>query len=81
MHQIFIAPCVAREIKADEQVYSYRKIKDAILTNHLGVENKNNYSIASAERAFVFTENIRYKNILLIDNAVESISTINKTAG
>ncbi len=53
MYQIFIAPCVAREIKADEQVYSYRKIKDAILTNHLGIDNKNNYSIASAERAFL----------------------------
>ncbi len=51
--QIFIASCVAREIKADEQVYSYRKIKDVILTNHLGIENKNNYSIASAERAFL----------------------------
>ncbi len=51
--QIFIASYVTREIKADGQVYSYRKIKDAILTNHSGVDNKDNYSIASAERAFL----------------------------
>jgi len=51
--QIFIASYVTREIEADGQVYSYRKIKDAILTNHLGIENKDNYSIASAERAFL----------------------------
>ena len=51
--QIFIASYVTREIKADGQTYSYRKIKDAILTNHLGIDNKDNYSISSAERAFL----------------------------
>jgi len=51
--QIFIVSYVTREIKADGQTYAYRKIKDAILTNHLGIENKDNYSIASAERAFL----------------------------
>lgn len=51
--QIFIASCVAREIKADGQIYSYRKIKDAILTNNLGIEDKDNYSIALPERAFL----------------------------
>jgi len=51
--QIFIASHITREIKADGQTYAYRKIKDVILTNHLGIENKDNYSIASAERAFL----------------------------
>ncbi len=51
--QIFIASNLTREIKSDGQTYAYRKIKDAILTNHLGINNKDNYSIASAERAFL----------------------------
>ncbi len=51
--QIFIASYLTREIKANGQLYSYRKIKDAILTNHLGIDNKDNYSIASPERAFL----------------------------
>ncbi|RJR13797.1 hypothetical protein C4585_01430 [Candidatus Parcubacteria bacterium] len=51
--QIFVASSVTREITADGQVYAYRRIKDAILTNHLGIENKDNYSTASTERAFL----------------------------
>lgn len=51
--QIFAASYLTREITADGQTYSYRKIKDAILTNHAGVETKGNYFIASLERAFL----------------------------
>lgn len=51
--QIFVVSYISRELKVDGQVYSYRKVKDAILTNHLGVEHRENYSIASAERAFL----------------------------
>ena len=51
--QIFAASYLTREITADKQVYSYRKIKDSILTNNAGIERKNNYAIASAERAFL----------------------------
>lgn len=51
--QIFIASYLTREIFADEQKYSYRKIKDSILTNNAGIEYKDNYSIASPERAFL----------------------------
>lgn len=51
--QIFVASYITREIKADDQKYSYRKIKDTILTNNLGIGHKDNYSIASAERAFL----------------------------
>lgn len=51
--QIFAASYLTREITADNQIYSYRKIKDSILTNHAGVEKKDNYTIASAERAFL----------------------------
>ena len=51
--QIFAASYLTREIVADGQKYSYKKIKDTILTNHVGLEDKENYSIASLERAFL----------------------------
>ncbi|KKQ16956.1 MAG: hypothetical protein US31_C0024G0005 [Berkelbacteria bacterium GW2011_GWA1_36_9] len=52
-NQIFVASYVTREITADGQIYSYKQIKDAILTSQVGIENKDNYSIASSERAFL----------------------------
>ena len=51
--QIFVTSYLTREITADKQIYSYRKIKDSVLTNQAGIEKKNNYAIASAERAFL----------------------------
>jgi hypothetical protein len=51
--QIFVASYLSREIKADNQKYIYRKMKDEILLNPLGITNKNNYSIATKERAFL----------------------------
>lgn len=52
-NQIYIASYLTREIIADDQTYNYHKIKDSILTNHLGIDNRDNYFIASAERAFL----------------------------
>jgi predicted transcriptional regulator of viral defense system len=52
-NQIFVASYTTREITADGQAYSYKRIKDAILTNPAGIENKDNYSIATPERAFL----------------------------
>ena len=51
--QIFAASYLTREITADKQAYSYRKIKDAILTDDTGVEKRDNYAVASVERAFL----------------------------
>ena len=51
--QIFVASYVTREIIADSQTYSYKRIKDSILTSPAGVEVKDNYHIASPERAFL----------------------------
>lgn len=54
--QIFIASYLTREIKVDDQVFSYRKIKDEILTRTqppTGIEHKGTYSIAIPERAFL----------------------------
>ena len=51
--QIFVASYVTREIIADGQTYSYKRIKDSILTSPAGVEVKDSYHIASPERAFL----------------------------
>ena len=51
--RVFVASYITREITADGQAYSYKRIKDAILTNQAGIENKDTYSIASPERAFL----------------------------
>ena len=50
---IFIASYATREITADGQTYSYKRIKDAILTNNAGVEHGETYAISSPERAFL----------------------------
>jgi hypothetical protein len=51
--QIFVASYLTREIVVDGQQYSYRKIKDLILTNNAGIESKNNCVFATPERAFL----------------------------
>ena len=50
---IFVATYQAKEIVCDDQTYSFRKIKDDILTNNAGVEDKGNYFAATKERAFL----------------------------
>lgn len=51
--QIFVASYTTREILADGQAYSYKTIKESILTNSAGVETKDNCATASPERAFL----------------------------
>jgi len=51
--QIFVASYVSREVIADGQTYSYKRIRDSILTNRTGVEARGHYYIASPERAFL----------------------------
>lgn len=51
--QIFLASYLTREITIDNQVYTFRKIKDDVLANPLGIENKTETSIATRERAFL----------------------------
>lgn len=53
--QIFVASYLARDIVCDNQIYSYKKIKNSILTDHTGIRNNGNYSIATKERAFLDT--------------------------
>ena len=53
--KITVASYQTREIEVDEQAYSYKKIKDFVLTNSVGVEHKDETSIACPERAFLDT--------------------------
>jgi hypothetical protein len=53
--KITIASYQTREIIIDGQTYSYKKIKDFVLTNSVGVEHKSETSTASPERAFLDT--------------------------
>lgn len=50
---IFVASYLSRRIKVGSQEIFYRKIKDKILLNNLGIEEKNFCFIASKERAFL----------------------------
>ena len=53
--KITVASYQTREIVINGQAYSYKKIKDRILTDSAGIENKGESSIASPERAFLDT--------------------------
>lgn len=57
--QIFVASYQSRDIICDGQTYRFRTIKPTILTNSLGIEILQEYSIASAERAFL---DVVYRN-------------------
>jgi len=50
---ITVASYLSRDIIIDKQAYSYRKIKDALLTNSTGIWQTDNRAIASKERAFL----------------------------
>jgi hypothetical protein len=51
--QIFAVSYLTREIVCDSHIYVFRRIKDTILSNPLGIDIKEDYAIASKERAFL----------------------------
>jgi len=51
--QIFVASYQTKDITCDSQIYSFKRLKENILTNNAGIENRGNYSAASKERAFL----------------------------
>lgn len=53
--RIFVAAPWSVEKKIDGHTFVFRKLKDTILYNPRGIDNKRNYSIASPERAFLDT--------------------------
>ncbi|MFH1253549.1 MAG: hypothetical protein V1664_04440 [Candidatus Uhrbacteria bacterium] len=69
--QIFVASYVKREILCDKQKYSFRIIKKEILINPLGIDQSDEYSIATKERAFLDTvyrsKDYYFDNLSLLD--------------
>lgn len=51
--QIFVASYLSRAISVDSQIYEYRKLKYNLLINTTGIDIKDNYFIASPERALL----------------------------
>ena len=51
--QITVASYLTRTLDIDSQLYSYKKMKDTILTNSTGVVHANETSVATKERAFL----------------------------
>lgn len=60
-HAISVVSYLSREIVCDNQTYIFRKIKDEILIDLAGIEQKDNYFMASKERALLDTLYL-YKN-------------------
>ena len=52
-NRIFVASYLTREITIDDQLYSFRKIRNSLLTNSIGVELKDESSLATKERALL----------------------------
>ncbi len=50
---IFVAGPWPITKKIDKHTFTFRKLKDNVLYSPAGVKNENNYSIATAERAFL----------------------------
>ena len=50
---IFVATYQTKDIECDGQTYSFKKLKDTLLTDPTGVENRGNYFAATKERAFL----------------------------
>lgn len=52
---ITLASYLTRELTCDGTVYTFKKIKTDVLTNPYGIEQKDEYAIASVERAVLDT--------------------------
>lgn len=52
---IFVAGPYPMVKKIDGKIITFRKLKDVVLYNALGIKNEKNYSIATPERAFLDT--------------------------
>jgi len=68
---IFVVSYLTRKIKVGEQEIFYRKIKNEILLNDLGIEEENFCFVASRERAFLdaifLYKNYHFDNLRPLD--------------
>lgn len=58
-HQIFIASYLSRELVCDNHPLSFKKIKQSVLTDKTGIDQRDHYFIADKERAFLDTIYLR----------------------
>jgi hypothetical protein len=69
--RIFVVSYLSRKIFCDGQTYVFRHMKREILTNTLNIKRKDNYYIASKERAFLDTiylnKNYHFDNLSSIN--------------
>lgn len=69
--KIFVATYQTKELECDKQLYAFRKIKDDILTNTAGIENRGDYFAASKERAFLdvlyLNKDYHFDNLAALD--------------
>jgi len=69
--RIFVVSYLTREISCDGRKFIFRRIKNVTLANPLGMENKQNYAMASTERAFLDTlylnKNYHFDNLNPLD--------------
>ncbi len=52
---IFVASRWPKTMKIDKYIFTFKKLKDEVLFNPQGIINRDNYSIATLERAFLDT--------------------------
>ena len=69
--KIFVATYQTKEIECYNKLYSFRQIKNVILINNAGIENRGNYFMASKERAFLdvlyLNKNYYFDNLFPLD--------------
>jgi hypothetical protein len=69
--KIFLASYQTRDIKINGQIYSFKKVKNEILLNPVGIRNDASYSIATPERAFLdalyLNKNYHFDNLSPLD--------------
>lgn len=84
---IFVITNRSETVDIDGQKYIYRKIKDEILLNPLGIEHKNGVSTATVERAICdkiyldgieYFDNLRNVDLDLIDRLNKEVYEDNK---
>ncbi len=79
----FVVSYVNREIKINDQKIIYKRLRNEILFNNLGIEKKDNYFVATKERAFTDAVHLyrdyHFDNLSTLDwNFVLELSKIYK---
>ena len=81
----FVPPTIRREVQLMKFIENQLKINIQKISGIIPVPqkslNKVEESINNAENTFTLPETIKYNNVLLIDDAIESGSTLNHIAG